>query len=119
MWIGSPFSVRFWSVLMKSVLLSKRGIEFGPLRFIVERSLQVKGQGGCGSWLSMVSSTVDLRLKMIGASVFFMPVLSTRFELWESPLVQIVDLSLSSSSLRGANSSGAGRVPRRGGPCFR
>ena len=42
---------------------------------------------------------------MIVASAFFMLVLSTRFELWESPLrsVQIVDLSLLSSSPNGAN----------------
>ena len=54
---------------------------------------------------SMVSSTMEFWCKMMGASAFFTPVHSTRFELWESTLesVQIVDLSFLSSSPRGAN----------------
>ena len=51
----------------------------------------------------VASSRLELRWKMMGASALFLPVLSTRLELWESPLgfVQMVDLSLLSSRPRG------------------
>ena len=83
----------------------QKAVEFRPLGFVVEGSLGVEGHGGSGGCAVAVSSTVELRWKMAVASAFFMHVLSTRFELWESPLrsVQIVDLSLLSSSPSGAN----------------
>ena len=48
MWIGTPLSVTVTSFLMKSVLLSRRGVEFGFLGFVVTGSLRVQWQRGSG-----------------------------------------------------------------------
>ena len=66
--------------------------------------------------LLVASSRLELRWKMMGASALFIPVLSTRLELWESPLgfVQMVDLSLLSSRPRGENFWRRVRPPARG-----
>ena len=63
---------------------------------------------------------LELRWKMMGASAFFIPVLSTMFELWESLLgfVQIVDLSLLSSRPRGRNFSWRRASPPARGSVF-
>ena len=67
----------------------------------MEGSLRVQ----CRVAVVVVSSRLELRWKMVGASALFIPVLSTMLELWESPLgfVQMVDLSLLSSRPRGEN----------------
>ena len=78
--------------------LVKKDVEFGFLSFVVKGSLSVQWESGSGS--SVVGGW-----KMMGASALFITVLSTMLELWESPLwfVQMVDLSLLSSRLRGEN----------------
>ena len=75
--------------------LVQEDVEFSFLGFFVEGSLRDQWQSGSGG--SVVGGVVKVGVEVEddGASALFIPVLSTRLELWESPLgfVQMVDLS--------------------------
>ena len=100
--------MRVMSFLMKSVLLSRRVLSSVFSVSLWKGLSESSGSVAVVAVMLAASSRLELRWKMVGASALFVPFLSTRLELWESPLgfFRMVDLLLLSSRPRVRTSFG-------------